>query len=89
MAESWPKYPQEEFLTSGFDYTSQADTQNLTFLNYDAIPPEQIDEINDAESFASLDVSTPSDSSEEETQKWRSDVDQLQAEVKTLKETYV
>ena len=69
MAESWPKYTQEELLTSGFDYTSQADTQNLTFLNYDAVPSEQIDEINDAESFASLNVSTSSDSSKKETQK--------------------
>ena len=86
MAESWPKYPHEELLTTGFDYTSQADTQNSTFLN---ILPEQINDINDAESFASLDVSTPSDSSEEKTQKWRSDVENLQAEVKTLKETYV
>ena len=89
MAESWSKYPQEELLSSGFDYTSQADAQNLAFLNYDAIPPEQIDDINDAESYASLEVSTQSDSSEEKTQKWRFDVEQLQAEVKTLKETYV
>ena len=89
MAKSWLKYPQEEFLTTGFDYTSQADTQNSTFLNNNAILPEQINDINDAESFANLDVSTPSDSSEEKTQKWRSDVENLQAEVKTLKETYV
>ena len=76
-------------MTAGFDYTSQADAQNSAFLNYDAISPEQIGDMNDAESFASLDFSTLSDSSEEETQKWRSVVESLQVEVKALKETYV
>ena len=88
MAESWLKYPQEELLTSGFDYTSQTNAQNLAILNYDAIQSEQIDDINYAESFASPDVSTPSDSSEEETQ-WRPVVEQLELEMKTLKKKYV
>ena len=88
MAESWPEYPQEELLTSEFDYTSQADAQDLVSLNYDAIPPEQIGDINDANPLAILDVSTPSDSSEEETQ-WRPVVEQLEMEIKTLNETYV
>ena len=89
MADSWSKYTPEELLASGFDYTSQTDAQNLAFLNYDPIPSEEIDDINDVESLASLDVSTPSDSSDEETQNWRCVVEQLQADVKILKEAYV
>ena len=89
MPESWSKYNPEKLLVFGFDYTSQTDAQNLVFLNYVPISSEQIDDINDAESFASLDVSIPSNSSKEETQKWRFDVEQLQADVKTFKKTYV
>ena len=72
MAESWPKYIQEELLNSEFDYTTHADAEDLAFLNYGTIPQEQIADINDHESVASADISTPSGSSEEETQEWRS-----------------
>ena len=89
MAESWPKYLQEEPLNSEFDYATHPDTEELAFLNYATIPQEQIVDINDDESCASANVSTPSDSSEEETQQWRSIVKQLDLEMKVLKETYV
>lgn len=86
--EVWPKYAQEELLNTGFDYTTHADAEDLAFLNYDAIPQEQIADMNDADSFVSVDVSTPSESSEEETQEWRLVVNQLDLEVKASKETY-
>lgn len=44
--------------------------------------------MNDAESFVSVDVSIPSDSTEE-TQEWRCAIEKLDSEMKTLKETYV
>ena len=82
MTESWPKCTQEEALSSGFDYTTRADAEDLAFLNYDTIPQEQITDMNDAGSLISLDVSTPSDSSEEESQAWRSIVKELDLEIK-------
>ena len=89
MTELWPKYTQEEPLSTGIDYASHADTEDLAFLNYDVIPQEQIADMNNVDSFVSGDVSTPSDSSEEETQKCRLIVSQLDLEVKALKKTYV
>lgn len=40
MADLWPKYTQEELAALGFGHTSHADTQDLAFLNYGAIPSE-------------------------------------------------
>ena len=51
--------------------------KDLAFLNYDIIPQEQVPDIYNDESFANADVSAPSDSSEEETQEWRSVVRQF------------
>ena len=89
MADLWPKYTHEELAALGFGHTSHADAQDLAFLNYGAISSEQIADMNDAESFVSMDVSILSDSTEEETQEWRCAIEKLDSEMKTLKETYV
>ena len=89
MTKSWSKSIQKKLFNSEYDYAIHLNAEQLTFLNYDIIPQKRIVDINDHESFANADVFTPSNSSEEETQKWRLIVNQFDLEIKILKKTYV
>ena len=87
MTELWPTYTQEGSLGTGFHSTSHAEVEELAFLDYGTITQEQITDMNDSALFATMDVSTSSDLSEEEIQESCSDFKQLDTEVKALKET--
>lgn len=90
MTDIWQNFTGEGSVGTGFPTTSQAETEDLTFLDYENLKQEQIVGTNDSESFVEVDFSTSSDSPEEEVEReLRSDFKELVREFKAPKETYI
>ncbi len=86
MIDIYQTFIHDEFSEFGFSTINYAETKQFLFLNYDAIMQEQINNLNDFESFATVNLSTSLDSSNDEIDELSfSNIKQLVKKMKTCK----
>ncbi len=66
MIDIYQTFVHDEFSKFEFSIINYAETKQFFFLNYDVIMQKQINNLNDFESFATVNLSTSLDSSNDE-----------------------